>query len=104
MKTTDLEERSDAILTVEELAAYLKVNAQTVYRRFRAGELPGVRVGRSIRFPKAVVDAWLRARAMGWTGERRTDLFSRMEAFAVREGIREADVVPAVKRHRRKRG
>lgn len=91
-----------AILTVEELASYLKVNPQTIYRRFRAGDLPGVRIGRSIRFPKELVDAWLRLRATGWDAERRRDLYRGMEGFAVREGIREADVPRAVKRRRRR--
>jgi excisionase family DNA binding protein len=103
MKPPEAPPADDGILTVEELAAYLKVNSQTIYRRFRAGELPGVRIGRSIRFPKSVVDAWLRLRATGWTAERRGDLYEGMEGFAVREGIREADVLRAVKK-RRKRG
>ena len=94
---------ASGILTVEELAAYLKVNPQTIYRRFRAGDLPGVRIGRSIRFPKGLVDAWLRLRATGWDPERRQDMYRGMEEFAVREGLREADVLRAVKR-RRKRG
>ncbi len=94
---------ADAILTVEELASYLKVNPQTVYRRFRAGDLPGVRIGRSIRFPRNLVDAWLRLRAMGWDEDRRGDLYRGMEGFAVREGIREADVVRAVKKRRKRR-
>ncbi|MCK6479639.1 MAG: helix-turn-helix domain-containing protein [Planctomycetes bacterium] len=89
------------ILTVEELASYLKINAQTVYRRFRAGDLPGVRIGRSIRFPRSLVDAWLRLRATGWDEERRQGLFGRLREHAAKKGLRESDVVAVVKRRRR---
>jgi excisionase family DNA binding protein len=91
------------VLTVEELAALLKVNPQTVYRRFRAGEIPGVRIGRSIRFPRSSVEAWLRLRAAGWTPRRTRSLFEAVEAFAVAEGISEEDVLRAVKERRRRR-
>src|SRR5262245_205852 len=102
MKTQEETLLSGAILTAEELASYLKINPQTVYRRFRAGDLPGVRIGRSIRFPKDLVDAWLRLRATGWNQARRQDLFRGMEGFAVREGLNEADVLRAVKKRRRR--
>lgn len=49
------------ILTVSEVAQYLRVNPQTVYRKARAGELPVVRIGRAIRFRKSELDEWLRA-------------------------------------------
>ncbi len=34
------------LLTVEEAAAHLRPNPQTVYRLLRVGKLPGVKVGR----------------------------------------------------------
>lgn len=47
------------MLTVNEVAEYLRVNPQTVYRKAKAGELPAVRIGRVIRFRKAELEAWL---------------------------------------------
>ncbi len=47
------------LLTVEEAAAHLRVNPQTVYRLLRAGKLPGVRVGRQWRVRRADLDAYL---------------------------------------------
>ena len=48
------------VLTVEEVAALLRVNRKTVYDLFNKGELPGGRrVGRCIRFSRDAVVMWL---------------------------------------------
>ena len=44
------------VMTVEELADYLKLDPQTIYRKFRKGELPGVRIGKAIRFKRDVIE------------------------------------------------
>jgi len=43
-------------LTVQQLAEYLSVNAKTVYRMVKAGELPGLKVGGAWRFRQ---DRWI---------------------------------------------
>ena len=50
---------ADAILTPEEAADYLRVNPQTVYRRLRAGFLPGAKVGHQWRIRKVDLDTLL---------------------------------------------
>jgi len=48
-------------MNAKELAAYLKLNVQTIYRKtWLKGEdrLPHIRVGHSIRFIKEVIDKW----------------------------------------------
>lgn len=52
---------ADEILTLKELAAYLKVNPRTVYRLLADNKLPAFRVGHAWRFRRAEVDAWARA-------------------------------------------
>lgn len=47
------------VMTVTEVAEYLRVNPQTVYRKAKAGELPVLRIGRAIRFRRTDLDAWL---------------------------------------------
>jgi len=47
------------ILTVQEVARYLRVHAMTVYRMIQRGDLPVVRVGRGWRFKKDQIDRWL---------------------------------------------
>ena len=48
-------------LTVLEVAEVMRVSKMTVYRLLHAGELPGVRVGRSFRVPQDALDAYLRS-------------------------------------------
>ncbi|GHG31094.1 excisionase [Deinococcus indicus] len=50
---------TDEVLTLEELAAYLKVSETTAYTLVRSGEIPGRKVGREWRFLKARVTHWL---------------------------------------------
>ena len=52
--------RSGEMLTVDELAALLKVPVATIYRwRSQRDGPPGLRIGRYVRFRRAEVDAWL---------------------------------------------
>ncbi|MBU1620490.1 MAG: helix-turn-helix domain-containing protein [Gammaproteobacteria bacterium] len=46
---------SDSILTIKEVADYLKANERTIYRLAAGGELPGFKVGNSWRFKQRVV-------------------------------------------------
>lgn len=48
------------VMTVSEVAVYLRVNPQTVYRKAKAGEMPALRIGRAIRFRKSELDEWLK--------------------------------------------
>jgi excisionase family DNA binding protein len=50
------------IMTVSEVAAYLKVHPMTVYRLVRSNVLPCFRVGSELRFSKADIDEWIRER------------------------------------------
>lgn len=47
------------ILTVKQLAAYLKMASVTIYRLAARGELPGTKVGGQWRFHKQAIDEWL---------------------------------------------
>ncbi|OGP85078.1 MAG: hypothetical protein A2Y95_08785 [Deltaproteobacteria bacterium RBG_13_65_10] len=40
----------DRLLNVREIARYLKVNEQTVYRLAREGKIPATKIGRQWRF------------------------------------------------------
>lgn len=50
---------SSDILTVKEVAQYLKVNERTIYRLATSGELPAFRVGASWRFKQNEIDNWI---------------------------------------------
>lgn len=51
----------DIIMTVAEVAEYLRLGEATVYRLAQDGEIPAVKVGRSWRFKKGLIDEWFRA-------------------------------------------
>jgi excisionase family DNA binding protein len=53
------------LLTVEEVAQYLRVTEKTIYRLLRQGKIPSTKVGRQWRFNKAVVDKWLERNSVG---------------------------------------
>jgi excisionase family DNA binding protein len=56
---------TDRLLTAREVADRLGFSVATVLRWARAGELPGLRVGRALRFREDELDAWLAERATG---------------------------------------
>ena len=49
------------ILTLEEVAAYLKAGKRTVYRLAQAGSIPAFKLGGSWRFRRAELDEWIAA-------------------------------------------
>jgi len=57
---TDLPHESKAlppVSTVAEAAKYLRVNPKTVYAEIAAGRIRVIRLGRSVRIPRAVLEA-----------------------------------------------
>lgn len=53
------------IMTVEEVAAYLRVTERTVYRLLDRGGFPASRVGRQWRFDKSLIDKWIKENSVG---------------------------------------
>lgn len=52
-------EPMDALMTIEEVASYLRLSKDTVYRMAQAGKIPASKVGQQWRFRREDVDAWL---------------------------------------------
>ena len=50
---------TDEILTLKEIAEYLKLADKTAYRLAAEGKLPGFKVGGSWRFKREDVLAWI---------------------------------------------
>lgn len=51
---------NDQIMTVRELAEYLKIAEKTAYRFALEGKVPAFKVGGAWRFRKAEVDRWIK--------------------------------------------
>lgn len=49
----------DAVFTVQELAAYLRMKPVTIYKHAKAGKLPCFKVGANWRFKKSTIDRWI---------------------------------------------
>ncbi len=57
-------------LTVQEVAAYLRVSRQTIYTMIRAGKLPHFRIGNKVRFKKADIEAMTNTKPQGKADEQ----------------------------------
>nr|WP_249902415.1 helix-turn-helix domain-containing protein [Sphingobium sp. Ndbn-10] len=55
-------EQPDEILTIEEVAAYLKAGRRTVYRLAANGQIPAFKLGGVWRFRRAELERWIAAR------------------------------------------
>jgi len=50
---------TDEILTLKEVAEYLKLAEKTAYRLAAEGKLPGFKVGGSWRFKQSDIEKWI---------------------------------------------
>jgi excisionase family DNA binding protein len=48
----------DDIMTLEEVAGYLKLKPQTIYTWAQDGKIPAAKLGKEWRFRKSVIDRW----------------------------------------------
>ncbi len=54
-----MKKTADSVMTIVELAAYLKIPRSTLYKLAQEGKLPAQKVGRHWRFHKETIDKWL---------------------------------------------
>jgi excisionase family DNA binding protein len=52
---------ADEILTLDEVAAFLKAGKRTVYRLAQDGAIPGFKLGGTWRFRRSELDLWIAA-------------------------------------------
>ena len=91
------------IMNVEQLAQYLQIDEQTVYRKARKGEIPSVRIGKLLRFKKEIIDQWLKLASLKWTPHDRDGLRTWGQHFAKDKEIDEASVEKAINKQRKHR-
>jgi len=95
------------IMTPEQVADYLQLSKDTVYRYIREGKLTASRLGRNYRVPRENVDLFLLATST--SDAAREALFNRWESVAERnKGIPfqevERDVAKAIAEIRHRNG
>lgn len=54
-----MSDQPDEILTIDEVAAYLKAGKRTVYRLASSGKIPAFKLGGTWRFRRAELDRWI---------------------------------------------
>lgn len=60
---------TDRLLSAREVAEWLGVSTETVLRRWRAGGLPGYRLGSNVlRFRESEIEGWLEGRRVATSG------------------------------------
>ncbi len=63
-KTMPSSTADNAIMTIGEVADYLKVTERTIYRLAGAKQIPAFKVGGSWRFSKVDIDGWIRKQSL----------------------------------------
>jgi len=56
------------LLTVKDLEAELQLGRTRTYELVRSGQLPVVRIGRSVRIPREALSCWIAEQACALTG------------------------------------
>jgi excisionase family DNA binding protein len=54
-----MSKRQPDVLTLNEVAEYLRIPRSTAYKLAQEGKIPGQKVGRHWRFHRSVVERWL---------------------------------------------
>lgn len=60
------------ILTIKQVAEYLKVTERTIYRLAAAKNIPAFKVGGTWRFSSSDIDSWIRQQSIVGGGTERT--------------------------------
>ena len=63
-KTMPSSPADNAIMTIGEVADYLKVTERTIYRLAGAKQIPAFKVGGSWRFSKVDIDGWIKKQSL----------------------------------------
>jgi len=50
--------KHDDIMTIEEVAAYLRLKPQTIYTWAQEKKIPAAKLGKEWRFRKSLIDEW----------------------------------------------
>lgn len=86
------------VITAKQLADYLQLNELTIYKKARLGEIPVIKLGRSLRFKKDIIDKWLETES-GWD-QKFESLLKKTQNFAKQTGITHQKIQQAVKEER----
>ncbi|NNM59052.1 MAG: helix-turn-helix domain-containing protein [Legionellales bacterium] len=55
---------NDEIMTISDIASYLKITEKTAYRLVAEGKIPGFKVGGSWRFNREEIQVWAKSKGI----------------------------------------
>lgn len=59
MDTTKDENKPERLMTLGDVAEYLRLSIHTIYKMAQAGRIPAHKVGRQWRFRREEIDKWI---------------------------------------------
>jgi excisionase family DNA binding protein len=62
--TMSINSSEGEILTIKQVADYLKVTERTIYRLAAAKKIPAFKVGGTWRFSRADIDSWIKLQSL----------------------------------------
>lgn len=66
-------DKIDKWLTIDELAAYIKMSRTKLYGMAQRGDIPASKIGTQWRFDREEIDQWMKAHATGNVGADNKD-------------------------------
>lgn len=51
------------LMTIDEVAEYLNLSKETLYKKVRKKEIPAIKIGRLWRFQKEAIEKWIEEKA-----------------------------------------
>ena len=66
-----MQANTNEVMTIDELAAYVKVSKSTLYKLVQNGKVPGQKIGKHWRFRREAIDRWLDADSGNTQGQAR---------------------------------
>ena len=79
---------SEEVFTAEQVADYLQMSRSMVYKMVQTKEIPYAKLRTSLRFPKAMIDRWLRQRTV-WPHQSLLEEFELLyERFHLKKFLR----------------
>lgn len=88
------------VMNAGQLAKYLQLDEQTVYRKAKVGQIPAVHIGKTLRFKKDVIDGWLTIASLKWSPRKRKELRAWAEGFAKKKDFKEEDLEKFISKRR----
>ena len=58
------------VMTLKEVAEYLKMKEVTIYKHAQEGKIPGFKVGSKWRFKKETIDNWIEKQEKNQGGKK----------------------------------